>query len=351
MKAVNFAALLLRIGSWQRVARNEGDLVAKFYYAKRKLVWEILEKSLKSKIEVQWSDVMGMRAIVEENQPGVLEIELSQPPTFYKETNPQPRKHTLWNASLDFTDGQALLNRRHYLEFPPGVLDKHYEKLLQRESRFFAMSKRSFPIEASPYFSFPIGFNGNGHEMNYAMELLPNPCLRKHFGPVHHPHKMHEPTNHPSISIYSSASPISEDFISSSHGEMHTLANDHVQELLPFHTRNQENCVISHQNYDLIMCREGAVSQNWLLDGQVPSNIENNLLSNSQVECTESSQLQLQPLSWQLPEGSQTNIPLYPPFPLNPSREDFMATPQISDGGGWNPSEMSVNFPNMSSFG
>ena len=99
--------------------------------------------------------------------------------------------------------------RRHYLEFPPGVLDKHYEKLLQRESRFFAMSKRSFPIEESPYFNFSFGFNGNGHEMNYAMELLPYPCLPKHFGPAHLPHQMHEPTNQPPISMYSSNSPIS----------------------------------------------------------------------------------------------------------------------------------------------
>ena len=96
------------------------------------------------------------------------------------------------------------------------------------------------------------------------------------------------------------------------------------------------------------MCSEGAVSQNWLPDGQLPSNLENNLLNDSQVECTES--LDLQPVSWQL-SSSQNNIPLYQSFPLNPSGEDFMATSQISDGGGWNPSEMSVNFPNMSSLG
>lgn len=60
----------------QKEARNDGDVVAKCYYAKRKLVWEILENGLKSKIEVQWSDIMGMRAVLEENQPGILEIEV-----------------------------------------------------------------------------------------------------------------------------------------------------------------------------------------------------------------------------------------------------------------------------------
>lgn len=62
--------------SVQRVSRNEGDLVAKCYFAKRKLVWEFLEKGLKSKIEIQWSDILSLRAIMHEDQHGVLEIEV-----------------------------------------------------------------------------------------------------------------------------------------------------------------------------------------------------------------------------------------------------------------------------------
>lgn len=60
----------------QRVTEHEGDLVAKCYYAKRKLVWEILDNGLKSKIELQWSDIIAIRAVIEENQPGILEIEV-----------------------------------------------------------------------------------------------------------------------------------------------------------------------------------------------------------------------------------------------------------------------------------
>ncbi|RXH82169.1 hypothetical protein DVH24_036510 [Malus domestica] len=75
LKASNFNASFIRIGSWQRVAHNEGDLVAKYYYAKRKLVWEILDQGLKSKIEVQWSNILAMRAVIKENEPGILEIE------------------------------------------------------------------------------------------------------------------------------------------------------------------------------------------------------------------------------------------------------------------------------------
>ena len=38
-------------------------------------------------------------------------LKLARPPLFFKETDPQPRKHTLWQAASDFTDGQASLNR------------------------------------------------------------------------------------------------------------------------------------------------------------------------------------------------------------------------------------------------
>lgn len=60
----------------QRASRYEGDLVAKCYYAKRKLVWEVLDSGLKSKIEIQWSDISAMKATCPDNLPGSLEIEV-----------------------------------------------------------------------------------------------------------------------------------------------------------------------------------------------------------------------------------------------------------------------------------
>ncbi|KAM7474295.1 hypothetical protein LguiB_021538 [Lonicera macranthoides] len=131
LKASNFPALALKIGSWERLSSHEGDLTAKCYYAKRKFVWEVLEGALKSKIEMQWSDIAGIRAVIRDNENGLLEIELNQPPAYFSEIDPQPRKHTLWKVSFDFTGGQAPICRRHSAIFPPGYLDKHYEKLLQ----------------------------------------------------------------------------------------------------------------------------------------------------------------------------------------------------------------------------
>ncbi|KAM3341160.1 hypothetical protein P3S68_028795 [Capsicum galapagoense] len=131
LKTSNFSGSLRRIGSGEYASRYEGDLVAKCYFAKHKLVWEILEGGLKSKIEIQWSDIMGLKASCPENGAGSLTLVLARQPLFFKETNPQPRKHTLWQATSDFTDGQASLHRQHFLQCPPGVLNKHYEKLIQ----------------------------------------------------------------------------------------------------------------------------------------------------------------------------------------------------------------------------
>ncbi|XP_024926613.3 uncharacterized protein LOC112490647 [Ziziphus jujuba] len=390
LKAVNFGASLLRIGLWQRITRNEGDLVAKCYYAKRKLVWEILEKGLKSKIEIQWSDVVGMRAILEENRPGILEIELSIPPTFYKESDPQPRKHTLWNASPDFTDGQALIYRRHYLEFPSGVLDKHYEKLLQRENRFYQLSKSPFPRLESPFFSqireYPFGFNGNLQEINSALPL-PNyhQVITKNLPPAFPTPQFYEPNNQPHMNIYSSTSPTSvmgfasplDDVISSSHGVEnssmviwggqgmnafpdHAVETDQIQRLqqqqqLSLHQPKQEYPMVSNQNYNNLITYQGGGSQN--PEGQVLSNIENELLNESQVECTGSSEFNHDHhVNWAQPSQIPSigeRIPLYPPFPINPIHKESKnwEGAQISDAEVWDLSDMNVNFPNLPHFG
>ncbi|KAH9287837.1 hypothetical protein KI387_031954, partial [Taxus chinensis] len=173
-KATNFPASSLRIGEWERISKYEGDLVVKCYFAKRKLVWEILEGGLKSKVEIQWSDVTGISASCPENGPGTLEIQISRPPMFSKESNPQPRKHTQWQPTSDFTGGQATLYSKfrtehvyamkkyysikymlkiHVLQFSPGLLDKHYEKLIESDPRLNMLSRRCLQArEELPYF-------------------------------------------------------------------------------------------------------------------------------------------------------------------------------------------------------
>lgn len=58
----------------QYISKYEGDLVAKCYFAKHKLVWEVLEGGLKSKIEIQWSDITALKADCPDDRPGTLTI-------------------------------------------------------------------------------------------------------------------------------------------------------------------------------------------------------------------------------------------------------------------------------------
>ncbi|KAL1809792.1 hypothetical protein ACET3Z_026782 [Daucus carota] len=151
LKASNFPASILRVGAWEYKSRHEGDLVAKCYFAKHKLVWEVLDGGLKNKIEIQWSDIIGLKAAYPDDGPGTLDVALARQPLFFRETNPQPRKHTLWQTTADFTGGQASIFRRHYLQFPPGLLGKQFEKLIQCDPRLCFLSQHEDMVD-SPYF-------------------------------------------------------------------------------------------------------------------------------------------------------------------------------------------------------
>lgn len=164
LKASNFPASLLRIGSWEYISKYEGDLVAKCYFAKHKLVWEVLDGGLKSKIEIQWSDIMVLKADLPDDGPGTLTLVLARQPGFFRETNPQPRKHTLWQATTDFTDGQASTNKQHFLQCPPGALNKHYEKLIQCDMRLGILSQQPEIVLDSPYFKLQASVFENSEE-------------------------------------------------------------------------------------------------------------------------------------------------------------------------------------------
>lgn len=171
LKASNFPASLLRIGCWEYVSRYEGDLVAKCYFAKHKLVWEVLDGGLKSKIEIQWSDIMALKANCPDNGPGTLNVVLARQPLFFRETNPQPRKHTLWQATADFTNGQASIHRQHFLQCPQGLLNKHFEKLIQCDMRLNFLSRQPDIVLDSPYFEqsssvFDDPSESKGHEFD-----------------------------------------------------------------------------------------------------------------------------------------------------------------------------------------
>ncbi|EFH50971.1 hypothetical protein ARALYDRAFT_352242 [Arabidopsis lyrata subsp. lyrata] len=172
LKAMNFPISMIKIGTWTPVAINPEDIVAKFYFAKKKLIWEFLfgeEETnmprLKRKIEIQWNDVSSFEeSIYTHDETGILKIELRKRPTFFIETNPQAGKHTQWKQlDRDFTDNQASTCRRHTIHFPPGVLQKNLEKLLTN-SFWSKLYNVPFPVEESLFFD--IGFKNNNSSHN-----------------------------------------------------------------------------------------------------------------------------------------------------------------------------------------
>ena len=48
--------------------------MAKCYFAKHKLVWEVLDGGLKNKIEIQWSDILALKATYPDDEPGTLDV-------------------------------------------------------------------------------------------------------------------------------------------------------------------------------------------------------------------------------------------------------------------------------------
>ncbi|KAL4589483.1 hypothetical protein LXL04_002390 [Taraxacum kok-saghyz] len=155
LKASNHHALFLRVGSWTWTSKNRGDLVVKFYYAKKKMVCEFLFGSMKRKMEIRWAQVSAINTTMEEDKNCCLEIELEEPPEYFEEGEFRPRKQTQWERSDDFTQGQAPRYRRHTILFSPGVLEEPLKNLLQQDNRLYNLYQQPFPIHNSPFFDIP----------------------------------------------------------------------------------------------------------------------------------------------------------------------------------------------------
>ncbi|VVA89995.1 unnamed protein product [Arabis nemorensis] len=176
---MNFPISKITIGQWTRIAVYPDDLKAKFYFAKKKLMWEFLDNvdtetrvaKLKRKIEIQWSHVLSFKPTFHSHdETGILQVELSKRPTFFLETNPQAGRHTQWKQmDQDFTQDQyASKCRRHTLHFAPGVLQKNLEKLLSSDSFWSELIKVNFPSLEDPYFD---SGHGNSNKNNISSNL------------------------------------------------------------------------------------------------------------------------------------------------------------------------------------
>ncbi|KAL2936445.1 Cytosolic phospholipase A2 beta [Bienertia sinuspersici] len=113
---------------------------------------------------------MGLKADFQDDAPATLVVVLARQPLFFRETNPQPRKHTLWQATADFTDGQASLHRKHFLQVPHGLLNKHFEKLIQCDMRLNFLSQQPEITLDSPYFESQPSVFDSTESINHCLD-------------------------------------------------------------------------------------------------------------------------------------------------------------------------------------
>ncbi|KAJ6844363.1 uncharacterized protein M6B38_292215 [Iris pallida] len=154
-KASNVHALSITIGDCHQVAEHNGGIIAKCYFAKKKLVWEVLmeEQQQKKKFEFMWDNITAIRATFHEEEPNTLQVELGKQPLYFAECAPQPRKNTTWESCTDFTNGNARLHRMHTLTFAAdGKFEKFYQKLIHFTQDLYLSSRRRFESLEHPYF-------------------------------------------------------------------------------------------------------------------------------------------------------------------------------------------------------
>lgn len=129
----------LTIGSWNLTAKYDEHVLLSFYWAERKLVWEVLHLGVVRKMEVDFEDVLQVtHSASAEDAPDKLLIELHRPPRFFKENPPSAlsaggaaaQQEVNYVYTTDFTNGQASTESRHVLLFDPGAISRELTKMM-----------------------------------------------------------------------------------------------------------------------------------------------------------------------------------------------------------------------------
>ena len=126
----------LSIGSWNLLAKYDEHVLLSFYWAERKLVWEVLHLGVVRKMEVDFEDIATITHTsgADEEAPDKLAVELHRPPRFFKENPPSAvsggSQEVNYVYTTDFTNGQASTESRHILLFDPGAITREVTKML-----------------------------------------------------------------------------------------------------------------------------------------------------------------------------------------------------------------------------
>lgn len=85
--------------------------------------------------------------------------------------------------------------RRHCVTFPPGVLDKPYEKLLRCDARLKELSEQPFPSQFYPYFDQPAEYNNEVSDFSVGNDYGSQLYLKMQY-PHHLPAASSSPSTH-----------------------------------------------------------------------------------------------------------------------------------------------------------
>jgi len=143
--------LRLNIGLWQAESQCCGDLVAKFSYKERTILWEIFDVGSLLRTVISFDDLNGVGLELHPDDTATMVIELRCAPKFYKGVL-QPHEATIWTQIGDFTEGMASTFRRHILHFSRRALNEPIEDIFRRDPRLQGLLLQGLPALKSPYF-------------------------------------------------------------------------------------------------------------------------------------------------------------------------------------------------------
>ncbi|KDP43272.1 hypothetical protein JCGZ_22824 [Jatropha curcas] len=141
------SAFILRIGSWEHISRNEEELIAKCHFGYKELVWEVLEGGKRSKMIIEWRDIMALKASCPDNEPGTLTIVL--------------KGYTIPKAY------RVVTGTRFYKwtgKHTQGLLNEYFERLIQCDMHLKLLSRQPQIVLDSPYFEHLSSFSEDQDE-------------------------------------------------------------------------------------------------------------------------------------------------------------------------------------------
>lgn len=143
LRPISFPATVYSIGSWRVESEVSGDLLVRFYYSKRQIILEFMDGGISFRMEIGFDDVsMIGRARINDQYVG-LALELSRPPHFLLEVDPQPRMSSIWTDYEDFTNGEASAQKRIVVTCPKVNIARYLEKLKQSDDGIATKLKNS----------------------------------------------------------------------------------------------------------------------------------------------------------------------------------------------------------------